>query len=516
MGKKSRAKKQAKRDRKAQQQSAKKRMYAAAKAGRLDFTASSSSADSELYTSLSALRNKSRALVRDVVYAKRAKTITVNNVIGTGVGMQAQVRSSRNGRLLKRVNDGIESAWKKWCRAESCHTGGSLHFADIERLCMGEVFEAGEVFLRLHTRQFGDSAVPLGIEVIEAERIADDHEIQATPAGVVTMGIEHDEFGRPLAYYIHSAHPALTRQLPAYQRGEILRVPADQIIHIKLIDRWPQVRGVPLMHASINRLNQLGEYEDAALVAARIGASKVGFFEATDYDTSIAEGAEIDGTPSTTVEAGEFTQLPPGYKFASWNPEYPHQNFDPFTRASLRGISAGVGPSYESLSRDYSQSNYSSSRLALLDDRDLWRSNQAWWVRSVREPIHRIWMQLAVMSNAIPEIDKGQFAGDIERFSAVRFKPRGWSWIDPTKEVAAYKEAERAGYMTKSDIIAATAGGADIEDVIAGRQSELDMLDDAALSTDTTDAARSDNAIESNDFDADDQEVARLRAVADD
>ena len=42
-------------------------------------------------------------------------------------------------------------------------------------------------------------------------------------------------------------------------------------------------------------------------------------------------------------------------------------------RFMLREIAAGTGVSYESLSRDYSQSNYSSSRLALIDDRDLWR-----------------------------------------------------------------------------------------------------------------------------------------------
>ena len=44
-------------------------------------------------------------------------------------------------------------------------------------------------------------------------------------------------------------------------------------------------------------------------------------------------------------------------------------------------LAAGCGPSYESLSRDYSQSNYSSSRLSLLDDRDLWRVLQQWWLR---------------------------------------------------------------------------------------------------------------------------------------
>jgi len=54
-----------------------------------------------------------------------------------------------------RVNDDIETAWAEWCRAERCHTGGTLHFHDIERALLGEVVEGGEVFIRLHNRAFG-------------------------------------------------------------------------------------------------------------------------------------------------------------------------------------------------------------------------------------------------------------------------------------------------------------------------------------------------------------------------
>jgi len=136
------------------------------------FGSASTSADAELNTSLSALRNRSRQMVRDSGYAKRAKAVTVNNVIGTGVGLQAQVLGVR-GELNKRVNDDIEQAHREWCRADACHTGGQLHFADLERALLGEVFEAGDVFVRLHLRAFGSSRVPLALELIEAERIAD-------------------------------------------------------------------------------------------------------------------------------------------------------------------------------------------------------------------------------------------------------------------------------------------------------------------------------------------------------
>jgi capsid protein len=104
--------------------------------------------------------------------AKRAKTVVIDNVIGSGINMQAQVKTSREGELFKRVNDDIEAAWGEWACGEYCHTGGVLHFADLERVAMGQVFEAGEVFIRLHRRAFGGSQIPLGLELVEAERVA--------------------------------------------------------------------------------------------------------------------------------------------------------------------------------------------------------------------------------------------------------------------------------------------------------------------------------------------------------
>src|SRR5512139_837861 len=48
------------------------------------------SADNEIKQSIRTLRSRSRQLCRDSSYAKRAKGITVNNIIGGGIGLQAQ------------------------------------------------------------------------------------------------------------------------------------------------------------------------------------------------------------------------------------------------------------------------------------------------------------------------------------------------------------------------------------------------------------------------------------------
>src|SRR6185312_14265331 len=82
------------------------RMYAAARSSRMsaDWTPTDSSADSELMTSLKVLRARCRQLVRDASYAKQARRIVVNNIIGSGIGMQSQVKTN-GGALVTRIND---------------------------------------------------------------------------------------------------------------------------------------------------------------------------------------------------------------------------------------------------------------------------------------------------------------------------------------------------------------------------------------------------------------------------
>ena len=89
------------------------RSYASARPSRFNVglgSSGNSSADAELASSLTQLRAASRQMVRDASYAKRAKALIVNNVIGPGVGLQAQTKTTRD-ELNRRVNDDIEKAW---------------------------------------------------------------------------------------------------------------------------------------------------------------------------------------------------------------------------------------------------------------------------------------------------------------------------------------------------------------------------------------------------------------------
>lgn len=472
------------------QTSAQQRQYAGAQISRLtsDWNAINTSGDSELATSLRMLRARSRQVCRDNEHAKNALRIVANNVIGSGVGMQATV-STGGGTLKDKTNTAIEEAFEHWKAAERCHTAGKLHFHDIERVAMMAVVRDGEVLIRKVRQVFGeDNRTPFALELIEADRLVDNYSLAANPenGNSIRMGVEVDQWLRPMAYWLYPTHPG-DYQFSTFQPSQFIRVPADEMIHLHVIDRWPQTRGEPWFHAALKRMNNIGGYEEAEIVAARASASIMGFRQTPEADDPTngigdADGVE-DGERVTDMSPGIIMDLAPGETFTGFNPTRPNAAMEPFLRHMLRATAAGIGCSYSAMTKDYSQANYSSERAAQLEDRSLWRVIQGWFIRTFRARVHADWLDASILGG---DLDIPDYYTKRPKYrAAVRFKPRGWSWIDPTKEVLAYKLAVRCGFMTVSDVIGLTTDGQDPEEIFKARAGELELMKKLGLVFDT-------------------------------
>lgn len=458
-----------------------RRMYQGAMVGRLtsDWVTAGTSADAEIKGSLPRLRNRSRQLVRDNDYARQAIRAVKNNVIGTGIKMQAQVRMVRGaGRLDQTVNDAIETAWTIWSKKQFCHTGGRLSWHDMERLVIGSMAESGEVFIRKVRQPFGGSKVPFALEVIESDLLDDSYTGSSTIDGNEwRMGVECDRWGRPVQYAFLRKHPG---DAPFQgQPGERHKlIPASEIIHLYLMDRPGQTRGVPWLATAIQRLHHLQGYEEAEVVRARASSALMGFIESPEGELF---GDEVmDGDRVSNFEPGVFKYLAPGEKVTVPTLDAPDGQFEPFLRAMLRAMAAGIGCSYESVSRDFSQTNYSSSRLSLLEDRDHWRALQQYLIENFHQPVFEAWLEMAVLGGAI---GLPFYETDPERYRAIRWMPRGWAWVDPAKEVQAYKDAVRCGFKTLGEVVAEQGG--DLEELMVARAAELELADELDLTFDT-------------------------------
>jgi lambda family phage portal protein len=466
------------------------RMYGAAKMSRINMNLGGGGAtteDAETASSLARLRAGGRQLIRDSAYAKRAQTIIVNNVIGSGIDIQAQVETTR-GEQNAAVNEAIEEAWEKWSYAENCHVGGSLCFYDMERVILGEVVESGDHFVRKLPFAVGRSEIPLALELIESERLADQFSNAAALNTATTrLGIERDIYGRALAYWIRNIQPGDMPNMGAQALAQFFRIPASEILHLRLIKRWPQTRGVPWFHAVAQMLNDMQEYATNELAAAKASAAYFATITKPSPDFPVpgmpAPETDSAGNKIMEIQPLAIEELLPGEALNFHTPNRPNQAFESFMKGKLREAAAGLNISYAALSQDYSETNYSSSRLSLLDDRDNWQILQQWWVRTFREPLHRAWMNAAVLAGAIPGITIEAYARDPERYNAVRFKLRGWNWVDPEKEVAAYKEAVKAGFISTQRVVEMSGG--DVEDNAEQMKNDKEVFAAAGVKLDT-------------------------------
>lgn len=476
------------------------RAYAGAAFGptTADWHATGTSADSEIYVSLRPLRNRSRQLIRDNEYAKNAKRVVVNNVIGTGISMQAQV-TTRDGQLDTATNDLIEREWNRWSRKAFCHTAGRLGLRAMQRFLVGNVFESGDIGYRFVHKSFGGSKVPLALELIEADQLVDTYSGKADNGNTVRMGVEVDEWQRPVAYFLHTKHPGDYSFSGTQQQTQYRRILASEMQLLGTLDRPYQTRSVPWLHATLTKLRHMGGYEEAEIVAARAAASIMGFREVPELDIDMPsngdddeDGAGVeDESPVMNMAPGKILTLPPGEKFNGFSPNRPNAALEPFMRFMLRSVASGVGVSYESLSRDYSQSNYSSSRLALLDDRDGWRILQQWFIDEFMQPVFERWLDMAVLAGVL---NLPGYESDPDRYREVEWHPRGWSWVDPAKEQGAAKSAVRSGHSTLTDDLAEQ--GKSVETVFKRRRRELDLAKQYGLVLDTDPAQVNDKGAE--------------------
>ena len=439
------------------EQPRRRRSYAGAIVSRLtsDWMSTRASADAEIRNSLSKLRDRSREMVRNNPYAKQAKRTTQVNVVGSGIKLQSQVQQVRGRKPSEAINRLIEEKWHLWTRAQYCDVAGRHSFHMMEWLATGALPESGEALFRIIRRPFGGSRVPLALEMIESDVL--DEEYQGPTLAKLNewrMGVEINEWGRPVRYAFLTRHPGDYWFQNAPQKGDKhVFLPAADVIHLFLPERPQQHRGVPWFHSVMADAHQLQGYEEAAVIRARAGASVMGFVTSPEGEL---EGDDVEADRRISeFEPGMWKYLEPGQNVEVPNISSPDQQYEMFVKNKVRRFASGFGCSYETLSRDFSETNYSSSRLSLLEDREHWKVIQSYLIENFHNRVFREWLDLAVLAGELPFDD---YDSRPERYDTPRWMARGWDWVDPLKEAKAYRQMEQAGYMTKAQIVAKLGG----------------------------------------------------------
>lgn len=424
-----------------------KREYASANTGRLfaDFLASERSADAELKGNIKVIRSRSRDLVRNNHYAKRYINLLKTNVVGdSGFGLQVKALDTV-GRLDQTGNDAVETAFRSWGQLGNCSVDGRMSWIDCQKLCIETLARDGEVFIVKHRgNSFKDS---FAIEFIEADQVDETYNDTLSNGNKVRMGVEIDKFRKPVAYHFLVDHPGDLEYTTFSAGKKRVRIDASRVLHIFMQLRAGQTRGEPWMSPAMFGLKQLGAYVEAALVSARVGASKMGFFTSPTGDGFVPDDLD-NNIPIISAEPGSFHQLPSGVTFTSFDPSNPNGEFESFHKSVLKGVASALGVSYTSLSNDLEATSYSSIRQGALEEREGYKDIQSFMVEHFIKPVYWAWLQSAMEMNTfgIPLRQSEKF------YQSSQFRGKGWNWIDPLKEMNASVIGLKHGVLSLNDV----------------------------------------------------------------
>lgn len=440
---------------------------AAAKMDRLTagWVGSSGTADILTGTSLTRIRARSRQMSYDNDYFKRLFKMCRSNVVGPqGIALQVRVVDKKTETEIVYDDEAggmIEDAWYDWAKLKNCSVDGRLSWIGMQQLIIETVARDGEVFVREVRGSSAGNEYGYALQLIEGDHLDENHNDILQNGNRIRMGIEFNKWNRPVAYHVLTHHPEDTYAMPlAAGKQQRERIPADQIIHLYTTERISQSRGLPWVHSALRRMKMLAGYEENELVAASVGASKMGFFKPGEDGATYEGSGEDEQGPVTEAEPGIFETLPQGMDFVAFDPQHPTTAFGPFLKAMLRGAASGMGVSYNSLANDLEGVNFSSLRLGVLEEREMWKLLQTWMIEHLCDRVFENWLSMALTTQKIP-LPLGKF----EKFNKPVWRPRGWSWIDPVKEVTSQRSAMDGLIRSGQDI--ASEQGQDIEEVYA-------------------------------------------------
>lgn len=409
------------------------------------------------------MRAWSRMLVRDNAWAWSALESIVSETIGCGIGVQSAYENDE-GEDVEDINDKRDSIWAEWC--EVCDLNGQMSFNEIQTLAFREMVEAGECLIHMVTvpKNFNGiyRRVPLALELIEADRIATDRDnFQHAASGEnrIVRGVEINEFGKPVAYWIYPDHPAS----PYAIHRESIRVDAANVLHLYRKDRIGQTRGVSWYAPVVSWLRDLGVYADNELQASAVSSC---FVAAIKTDTPMqglfgAEGddtTDADGNRYEQLQPGMILNLNPGESLESANPGRPNSSSEPWIALMLRGIAAGTGTSYEAVSKDFSNTSYSSSRTSKLENRTRYRRWQQHWISRLCQPVWDRFCESAAYAGIESFPTMTELLADRRKASAVEFMPPVWEWVDVSAEQSSSEASIAALQSTYADEIGKRGG----------------------------------------------------------
>lgn len=454
---------------------------------------------------------RQRDLTRNDGWAAGIVDTILDNTIGSQYRLQA-MPDYRALRFLSGVSafdedwaeefsEGMEAIWRghsedmgRWN-----DLGRQLTVPQQFRLMLRHKLVDGEavgvMYWKPDRKGFGAAKFATCLGVVDPDRLSNPY--QMVDSKNMRAGVEVDDDGVPRAYHLRKAHQNdWYNAVESMEWERIEREDEDgwtRVIHDFDRLRAGQNRGVSIFAPIISSLKMLAHYYGVELQAAAIGAT-FGTYVTSPYDEVMVQDALETGNESfgwyqnfrggwnekrpAMLNGARIPALAPGEKIESVHAERPTSNFSPFTHEMLRRASACLGVSAEQMTRDYSETNYSSARAAIVEVEKAMNRRIADFNWSTASPAYGAIMHEAMDGKLLKAIMPRNAPPYIEArsyYARARWLAAKKGWVDPAVEAQAAILRQDAGFTTLADTCAEQ--GVDWRENVAQRARERDEFD---------------------------------------
>jgi lambda family phage portal protein len=405
------------------------------------------------------LRERSNQLFRSNLYARGVLRRLVQNIVNTGLHLEATPAERVLGvepDSLADWTEFVEQRFELWAQDPAlCHAHGRLTFGGLQATIELEALVGGDVLIVL---QQGPEGLPR-VRVVNASRVR-------TPLGYVPgknpeimHGVELDAAGRHVAYHIVKDAGGYER-LPAFgrtgRRLAWLVYGTDK--------RCDDVRGEPLFSLMLQSLREIDRYRDSTQRKAVLNSMLALFVAKAEKGTVgtrpfVGGGAVRRSTETVVDSAGQQRS----FKAAEFNPgmvidelevgEEPKgfgatgtdEKFGDFEKAIVSAIAWANGIPPEILTLAFSN-NYSASQAAINEFKLVLTLERTNFGAAVCQPIYVDWL-ISEGLRGLPEVRTALAA-----------------WRDPAQRLDfdAWIAADWAGQIKPSTDLLKTAKGMQI------------------------------------------------------
>ncbi|HEX5183595.1 MAG TPA: phage portal protein [Allosphingosinicella sp.] len=445
--------------------------------------------DGEVLLSRDKITARARDLDRNHPIISGAIDRREEMVVGPNIRLEAQPDFEALGKTADWADEwatGVEARFRVWGRDHR-------HLNDVERHSTFGMQVAtayrhwwvdGEACAAIYDLKRG-SSYSTSVKLIDPDRLSNPNGLGngmrlAGNGNRCIGGVEIDENGAPVAYWIRVRHPAdVTPDGDNFRWERILAenptTGRPRFVHAYKRNRAEQRRNVSRMVASLRKTRMFDQYDDAELEAAMFNAVNAGWVESPypTKDVGEAMAPPGDGDHHRWSLEGQIEyrrERPvhlkglrvfhglPGEKFNIVNAARPSPHYPDFQASGLRSIASQFGLSYPQLANKWDAINYSSGRLLM---NEIWRGllHDRWiFTQLYCTPIYAAWLEedVALGNTKVPGGPRA-FYRLASALCMCEWKGPGRGKVDPLKEASA-ADLDQASGRTNLSVLADEQG----------------------------------------------------------